>query len=322
MNECELYDPSDDSFTACASQGSAHYSQTATLLQNGTVLLAGGFVLETGSNPIIYSFQPTTAGEIFDPANGFSTVGILNVPRVFHSATLLNNGTVLIAGGEYPETDIAGTAEIYDPAAKRFTFTGSLNAPRATHTATLLSDGKVLITGGWSPLNPDSPDTIPIASAELYNPETSAFTFTGDLKSARQQHTATRLNDGMVLIVGGLDSSYNILKSAELYDPATQTFSFTGSLSTARYVHTATLLRNGMVLIADGRDSNSNALSSAELYNPLTRQFTNITIGLGAARYFHTATLLGNGNVLLAGGYGNPPAPLPLSSAELYWPMR
>ena len=124
---------------------------------------------------------------------------------------------------------------------------------------------------------------------------------TRSLNTARSGHTATLLQNGMVLVAGGTDSDFNRSASAELYDPASRTWTATGSLNTARYMHTATLLQNGMVLVAGGFDSNSNASASAELYDPASGTWT-ATGSLNTARAFHTATLLQNGMVLVAGG--------------------
>jgi len=289
-------------FSYTGSLNTARYNQTATLLTNGIVLIAGG----TNSG-----FAAEVSAELYDPATGtFTTTGSLNAARTQYSATLLNNGKVLIAGGNNGLGVGLASAELYDPATGTFTFTGSLNTARQNHTATLLNNGMVLIAGGLM-----TSEEITLASAELYDPATGTFTFTGSLNTARFEHTATLLNNGMVLFAGGVSyASSSVLASAELYNPATGIFTTTGSLNTARTLHTATLLNNGMVLFAGGSDSSGNASASAELYNPATGIFTPIE-SLDTARFWHTATPLNNGMVLIAGGAdsgGNA-----LASAEL-----
>jgi hypothetical protein len=286
-------------FVLTGSLNTAREYHTATVLNNGMVLIAGGY----GSSGALAS------AELYNPTTGtFTVTGSLNTARGQHTATLLNNGMVLIAGGSDNNGDILASAELYNPATGTFTPTGSLNTARELHTATL-NNGMVLIAGGYG-------SGTALASAELYNPTTGTFTPTGSLNTARIYHTATLLNNGMVLIAGGSDNNGNILASAELYNPATGTFTPTLSLNTARYRHTATLLNNGMVLIAGGQDSSGNALASAELYNLATGTFTP-TGSLNTARFEHTATLLNNGMVLIAGGYGSSSY---LTSAELYNP--
>ena len=271
---------------------------TATLLNNGTVLIAGGD-----------NSAALASAELYNPATGTSTAtGNLNNARYLHTATLLNNGMVLIAGG-YGAGGVGATAELYNPATGTFTPTGSLNTGRDYHTATLLNNGMVLIAGGYN-----SSGSI-VASAELYNPTTGTFAPTGSLNAARAGHTATLLNNGMVLMAGG-NSAAGAVGIAELYNPATGSFSHTtGNLTTARWSHTATLLNNGLVLMAGGY--NGSVLASAELYDPVAETFST-TASLNAARSSHTATLLNNGLVLMAAGFNS--SLNPSSSAELYEP--
>ncbi len=287
-------------FTGTGSMVTARFHATATLLNNGKVLMAAGDGMGTGS------FLATA--ELYDPVAGsFTSTGNLNLGRDAHAASLLNNGSVLIVGGQDINFHITASAELYNPATGIFTTTGSMNTARRQATATLLSNGLVLVAGGQGASN------NAIAAAELYNPATGTFSPTGSLNTARHVHTATLLNDGTVFMVGGVDSSGSPLNSAEIYNPATGAFTVVGSLASARSSHTATLLNNGTVLIAGG-----TSVANAELYNPATQTFSQIG-AMQTPRSAHTATLLSNGTVLIAGGSPSSGNTLPLN-AEIYDP--
>jgi WD40 repeat protein len=223
----------------------------------------------------------------------------LNVARTFHTATLLPDGKVLVTGGRSTETLSLSSAELYDPAKGTWSPTGSLNVPRVGHTATLLANGKVLVVGGDASTTP--PSFGRNGTAELYDPGTGTWSFTGDMIGARCCQTATLLDDGKVLVAGGFN--LDNVKTAELYDPVTGTWSMTGSLNNARYWHTATLLQDGRVLVARGSDDGdlASTLSSAELYDPVTGTWS-AAASSGAGSVFHTATLLTDGKVLVVGG--------------------
>ncbi len=252
----------------------------------------------------------------------FSPTGSLTAARSGQTATLLRDGRVLVAGGGYcgdaEHSGIWASAELYDPATGTFSPTGSMSKPREAHTATLLADGRVLITGGITGQSPAAslpvracvvPDGQPtsadvLASAELYDPATGRFSKTGSMSVFRDQHTATLLKDGRVLVVGGGGEGYDSRTEVELYDPGTGRFSRTGSLKRGRWLHTATLLDDGRVLIAGGRSPSGSVYAAAELYDPATGKFSSAG-SMSEGRQQHTATLLADGRVLIAGGYSS-----------------
>jgi hypothetical protein len=222
--------------------------------------------------------------------------------RSGHCAALLQNGRVLIVGGDDGHGSLLTSAEVFDPTTQSFVATGNLNHARRDATATLLANGKLLITGGQ-----DSAGTL-LSTAELYDPFTGTFTLTGSMQYARAQHTATLLTNGRVLLVG---NSYDTT-SAEIFDPAAGVFRATGSLGQARAHHTATLLPNGNVLVLGGAQRMPPggggaapapvSLDSAEIYDTAKGTF-HLAGKLSMARDSHSATLLPNGSVLVAGGY-------------------
>ena len=218
----------------------------------------------------------------------------LEVERAAHTATLLADGRVLVAGGIRTGEAALSSAEVYDPQTHDFVRTGSMTSPRVSHTATLLRNGRVLIVGGWD-------DVRQLRTAELYDPATGRFTRTGSPTQIRAAHTATLLRDGRVLVAGGggLNSGAS-LRSADLYDPTTGLFSRTGTMRAPRVGHTATRLGDGRVLLAGG-NANGRVLRSAEIYDPRSGRFA-LTGSLGIRRHKHAATFLRNGRVLVLGG--------------------
>jgi hypothetical protein len=310
LKTVELYDPSTGTWSVTDSLNTPRAFHTATLLQNGKVLVAGGFTCA----PPPQTCSDLNGAEIYDSSIGtWSNTGSLNRTRSSHTATLLANGKVLVAGG------FADTAELYDPSTGTWNTTGSLNLnyTLTNHTATLLSTGRVLVAGGLLCGGMFCAGSTDMAA--LYDPATGTWSATGNLNTARELHTATLLPNGKVLIAGGFIDSEDgtTTNSAELYDPATGAWSMTGNLNQRRAYHTSTLLTGGKVLVAGGFfvDNFPNITNLAELYDPATGTWSN-TASLNTARRFFTATLLANRKVLAAAGNGfNAP-----NSAELYDP--
>ncbi|MDR3100286.1 MAG: putative Ig domain-containing protein, partial [Paraburkholderia sp.] len=221
----------------------------------------------------------------------------LDSARAFHTATLLPDGKVLVAGGRGTD-GILASAELYDPTTATWSTTGNLHTARAGHTATLLPDGRVLVAGGVDA------NGNHLFSAELYDPAAGTWSQTGSLNVARLFHTATLLPDGEVLAAGGGGSNGNNLTTAELYDPATGTWSMTGAMTEGRENHTATLLQNGQVLVAGGGPAFTvTGTPGLETYDPATGTWTSVhNSSVVVSVVNHTATLLPSGKVLIAGG--------------------
>jgi hypothetical protein len=249
-NSPELYDPIGRQWTVAGLFGNSRYGHTATLLASGQVLIAGGMF-----NSVIEPDNPyLSSAELYDPALGtWTNIAPMNLARAFHTATLLPNGQVLVAGGE----NLGGwptNAEIYDPASGQWTLvTNSMNYTHSYHTATLLASGQVLVAGGW----------MHYTNAELYDANSGSWTTTGSLNVGRCCHAAVLMTNGQVLVAGG-DSQDSILASAEIYDPGARTWTTIAPMNEGRD-SLAMLWLTNMGALAVGGDS-----ATAEIYWPQT----------------------------------------------------
>jgi hypothetical protein len=310
LSGAQLYSLSAQTFTAASPMNVARWLHTATLLNDGTVLITGGSSLSNETT--------LNSAEIYNSTTGTFTLlpNTLNTARVGHTATLLSSGQVLIVGGYDPNTGIISDSELYDPTAQVFIDLGNTNTPRFHHTATLLQTGQVLIAGGETDPVPDGSYN----SAEIFSPASWTFTsLSAPMVSAREGHAATLLNDGTVLITGGDLPPNGSLNSAEIFNPSSNTFSaISATMTSPRIFHDSVLLNGGQVLLSGGEnDSNgSNAtLNTAEIYNPTARTFTATPGNMVSLREHQTATLLNDGTVLEAGGTDGTNI---LNTAEIY----
>jgi len=248
---------------------------------------------------------PAAAQEPGVGPGAFAAAGTLGVARVGHSATLLPDDRVLVAGGaDLGAATYLASVETWDPVAAAFTPAGDLAASRGGHTATLLPDGRVLLVGGGT--GEMAPNQL-VADAEVWDPATATSEPAGTLDRPRTLQTATLLADGRVVIVGGFDASDGSIVTRsriEIWDPATGAFSSAGALGQARYSHTATMLADGRVLIAGGVTQDGDdyqLLATTEIWDPASMT-TSVGPTMVEGHGNHTTTLLADGRILVIGG--------------------
>lgn len=305
----ELFDPSTDTWAATGSMIEARATHTATLLDDGRVLAAGGCLTPSD----VRTCSATTTSEFFDPDTGsWSAAALLGEVRRLHSATRLDDGRVLVVGG-LDENQTLSSAEIFDPGSGMWSTTVPMSTPRYGHTATRLAGGRVLVTGGEDAVGPSA---SPLASAELFDPVSETWTAVGSLSDAREFHTATLLTNGMVLVAGGSGPVGTSIRSAETFDPSTATWSSAAAMPIDRVLHAGRRLDDGRILVAGGASSDGSGIfptiallrGTADIYDPASDRWTSAgnmaesRSGADGNPAGHTATVLPDGRVLLVGG--------------------
>jgi N-acetylneuraminic acid mutarotase len=218
------------------------------------------------------------------PAQGRLTpAGALREARSQHTATLLADGRVLVAGGRGGDaTATLASTELFDPKTSVWLPGPPMTSPRAGHTGTLLDDGRVLVVGGTAPARDGTPRLEALDSAEVFDPKTKAWRAVGALADARNGHTATKLLDGTVLVVGGARPVHQHLSTVERFDPARNTFSTAAPLAQGRWLHDAVRLADGSVVVLGGRSNQGAVDAGAPLPKP--------GVALDTAERFDTAT--------------------------------
>src|SRR5712671_708324 len=249
LSSAELYDSNTRRFIPTGAMTVARMGQTITMLRDGRVLITGG------ARNIGFRSELASA-EIYDPSTGtFATTGSMRTPRKGHTATMLRDGRVLIAGGGrggMPGGYISyDTAELYDPDTRMFAkMRAHMIFDRVGAAAVRLNDGRVLIVGGKSgrivtSRHVNLASLTPLNSAEIYDPELNSFIRTGDMSAPHYLATATMLGNGQVLVVGGWTIQGFVvvgMRDADLYQPETNRFVRAGRTNVARLENTANLL--------------------------------------------------------------------------------
>ena len=251
----EIYDPASNRWSEAAPMIDSRSRHTATLLGDGRVLVVGGFSVKIGERGLEVG-QPGDA-ELYDPrTNRWSPTPPMARYRREHTATLLSDGRVLVAGSQDDLT--FNSAEIYDPAGNQWIAAAPMTSGRALHSAVRLANGEVLVVGGISQ-GQNSP-AIELASAEIYHPSTNRWTAVASMTQARTRETTTLLGDGRVLVLGAGFARGR----PELYDPSRNRWSVVGPVA-VRSGFTATRLQDGTALVVGGYGA---ALSSVLQYDP------------------------------------------------------
>ncbi|MEO7331292.1 MAG: kelch repeat-containing protein, partial [Minicystis sp.] len=241
----------------------------------------------------------------------FEGTGSMAVLRVDHTATLIANGKVLVAGGRGPASAVLASAELYDPWTQTFTSSkGMMTTPRAWHTATPVPDGRVILAGGWD---------LPI---DAYDSANDTFLPAGQTKFDMLDGTARLLFDGRVLLAGE--------NGLQVYDPSSNIVSLQVTPLLSAHHYTSTRLRNGKVLVIGAWYGGAkpqpkpgpepyDVPALTQLYDPVT-DTSSAAVVIPELHWSSSATLLPNGKVLIVGPSttfgGDPPPP----SAVLYDP--
>jgi len=282
IKSVEVYDSVANEWSPASPMAQGRFAHSVTVLPSGLFLIVGGDK-STGANPL-------ESAELYDPAKDtWTSAGDMAYKHgEGHTATLLNNGTVLVTGGP---SLIEGTkrviafSEVYDPATNSWSSTGDMTEGRKGHIATLLDDGTVLVVG--------------TESVEVYDPATGTWSLAAEFaESHLEQFTATKLNDGRVLVAGGGQKGKYLapdtLNHVDIYDPSTGELTAANSMGAKRWDHTATVMSDGKLVMV--------GFKTAEIYDPATGNWTSageMPEGRGRS---HTATLMSDGTILVVGG--------------------
>jgi hypothetical protein len=292
LTSAKLFQPP-ASWSDAASMGQPRGMHTQTLLADGRILVTGGRILHVNPDGSGL-FEYLQSAEIYTPStNTWAPAASMNEPRGFHTATLLSNGKVLVAGGVSPVT--LSSAEIYDPVLNTWTEVTPMTQPRWAHAAARMADGRVLVAASW----------LAAMTAEIYDPVANTWTATGFLSSGGSNNYLFPLPDGRLLFCDG---------TVFTYSTATQTWTQGAPMPLGTNYVSADLMKDGRLIVTGGQDSAAQA--DVRIYDPIVDTWT-LDTPMAGVRYLHSTVTLPDGRVLVACGLGGSGL---LAATELYTP--
>lgn len=303
----EIFDPTINQFAPAGNMDAPRISHRAILLNDGRVMVIGG-ATRTGPYDSVEFYNADAGTWLSDPFLGsWERAAPLLQPRAGHTTTLLDDGTLLIAGGRarVDESDVGSlvgfisAVEIYDPSTGESRAAADMNGSRGGHVAALLGDGRVLVAGGRR-LSIDEEGSRSIgfvASVEIYDPVADTWTRAADMDSPRWAHTITAMDDGSVLVVGGENEDGKVA-SAERYDPAADAWVEVSRMVDGRSGHSMEILPDGRLMVAGGSGP------TVEVYDFTTREWSLLPNLDQRLRDAAVGVLL-DGSIVVAGGFGS-----------------
>jgi hypothetical protein len=311
FSDVETYTPSANTWAFSLQAGLntpiQAFRHTATLMPTGTARFIGGRQCAPGSRDVdcdSLSAVSLLLNYSESPSAWLTSGPLQSGVRGNHTATLLPDGQILIAGGSNGPNVLA-TAERFNPATETFTRVGDMYHARDLHTASLLTNGRVLVAGGFST---SALSTGATNTSEIYYPETRRWLEAGTMVSSRSNHTAVVLPDGNVMLIGGFANGV-YLNTTEVYYSTSGKWLPSASMPVARAQHSATLLKDGRIMVVGGL--NAGGILGSTLFFNATGDGSGASDGIwtagpalagGQHSHSHTATLLPDGRLMVAGG--------------------